>query len=194
MTVHLLRHGKTQANEKKLYCGYTDLPLSENGVGELIALKNQGIYPPAADIYFTSGLLRTSQTLESIYGRVNQTPVPAIAEYNFGHFEMKSYEDLKHQAHYQAWITDETGDVSCPNGESKNQARARVLDGYAQIVETVRQAGHKSAMIACHGGTIVFIMEFLQPGVKHFYEWQPQPGRGYSLLYGPEGLCTYKSI
>ena len=26
MTIYLIRHGKTEANEKHLYCGSTDLP------------------------------------------------------------------------------------------------------------------------------------------------------------------------
>ena len=35
MTIYLIRHGKTEANEKRLYCGSTDLPLSEAGREEL---------------------------------------------------------------------------------------------------------------------------------------------------------------
>jgi len=220
MTIHLLRHGKTLANEKKLYCGHTDLPLSENGKLELIALKSQNIYPSAADIFFTSGLIRTGQTLDILYGQSEnkaasvhlsggsqditphetcaflqrRTAVPAIAEYNFGQFEMKSYEDLKEQDDYQAWITDETGDVPCPGGESKNQVQKRVMEGYFHITEVMRQAGHKSAIVACHGGTIVSIMEHLFPNTKNFYEWQPQPGRGYSLTYTGDGQCIYNPL
>ena len=35
----LIRHGKTIANEKRLYCGKTDLSLSNSGVVELKKLK-----------------------------------------------------------------------------------------------------------------------------------------------------------
>ena len=35
MTIYLIRHGKTLANERKLYCGSTDLSLSEQGREEL---------------------------------------------------------------------------------------------------------------------------------------------------------------
>ena len=31
MTVFLIRHGRTLANEQHLYCGSTDLPLSRAG-------------------------------------------------------------------------------------------------------------------------------------------------------------------
>ena len=195
MTIHILRHGKTLANEKKLYCGYTDLSLSENGKSELVALKSQDIYPPGADIFFTSGLARANQTMDILYGQGgSKITVPALAEFNFGQFEMKSYEDLKHQADYQAWITDETGDVLCPGGESKTQVQKRVLEGYTQVINTMQQARHSSAIVVCHGGTIVFVMEHLFPNTKNFYEWQPQPGRGYSIYYTGEGPATYKPI
>ena len=42
MTVYLIRHGKTEANEKRLSCGSTDLPLSEKGREEL---SHKDIYP-----------------------------------------------------------------------------------------------------------------------------------------------------
>ena len=35
MTIYLIRHGKTKANEKHLSCGCTDLPLSNAGKEEL---------------------------------------------------------------------------------------------------------------------------------------------------------------
>jgi len=35
MRLYLIRHGKTAANEQHLYCGSTDLPLSEKGIEEL---------------------------------------------------------------------------------------------------------------------------------------------------------------
>ena len=196
MIIHLLRHGKTLANEKKLYCGHTDLPLSENGIAELNAQKNQNIYPAAADIFFTSGLVRAGQTVCILYGpdSPQMITIQALAEYNFGQFEMKSYDELKHQADYQAWITDETGDVKCPGGESKNQVQKRVVEGYLQIVNTMCQAGHNSAIVACHGGTIVSVMELLFPNTKNFYEWQPKPGRGYTISYAKKAHPIYTPI
>ena len=37
--IHLIRHGQTEANEKGLYIGRTDLPLSPAGLAELLALR-----------------------------------------------------------------------------------------------------------------------------------------------------------
>jgi alpha-ribazole phosphatase len=193
MEIHLIRHGKTTANEQRLYCGQTDLPLSENGAEEIAMLKKREIYP-LADMFFTSGLLRAEQTLDIIYGEASRKAVPDIAEFKFGLFEMKSYEELKEQDNYQAWITDETGNVGCPHGENKNQFEKRVINGFNSIVDEVRQTACDSAFVSCHGGTIACIMEYLCPNTHNFYEWQPKPGCGYTLGYVSGQLHVYKKI
>lgn len=193
MEIHLIRHGRTLANEKKLYCGQTDLPLSESGIEEIMVLKDLGIYP-AADRFFTSGLLRTEQTIDIIYGDVHRNAIPYIAEYKFGSFEMKSYEELKDREDYQAWITDETGDYQCPRGESKKQFEKRVTEGFTRILNIINFE-NCSAVAACHGGVVACIMEYLYPNAQNFYEWQPEPGHGYTLVYDASGgLHIYKKI
>jgi alpha-ribazole phosphatase len=172
MEIHIIRHGKTLANEKRLYCGQTDLPLSENGAKEIAQLKDRGIYPDSG-AYFTSGLLRCEQTLDIIFGGVQREAVPGLAECRFGEFEMKSYEQLRERADYQAWINDETGNFECPGGESRKRFEKRVINAFKQIKEP--------AFVVCHGGAIATIMEYLFPKTKNFYEWQPGPGRGYTL-------------
>ena len=91
MEIHIIRHGKTIANEQKLYCGSTDLPLSEEGKKEIALLKEEGIYPAGAGMLFTSSLIRTDETLDIIYEGCEGIHIPEIAEYDFGLFEMKSY-------------------------------------------------------------------------------------------------------
>lgn len=51
MRILLLRHGITEANEKHLYCGSTDLPLSPGGRA---ALRRQEM-PARAHGFITSG-------------------------------------------------------------------------------------------------------------------------------------------
>jgi len=193
MELHLIRHGSTLANEKKLYCGQMDLPLSDAGVAELESLKKHGIYPLSADLFFTSGMLRAEQTLEIIYGRVGRIRIPDIMEYNFGLFEMKCHEELKERGDYQAWITNEAGDIKCPGGESKKEFAGRVIKGYADVLHNIGTEGI-SAIISCHGGTIACVMEHLQPNSKDFYGWLPQPGRGYKLIYAEGRFCAYKNL
>ena len=99
MKLFLLRHGLTEANERRLYYGRTDLPLSEAGRAALRACAA----PPAVVRYFTSGLLRTEQTLEILCGSVPHTALPGLREMDFGAFEMKSYSELKDDPDFRRW-------------------------------------------------------------------------------------------
>ena len=191
MQIHFIRHGKTTANEQKLYCGATNIPLSNNGIAELMNLKGQGIYPKCVDTYFTSGLLRTEQTLDMLYSSVHREALPQLMEFNFGEFEMNSYEILKEQEDYQAWITDEEGHVFCPNGDNKQIFNRRVIEGYEMLV---KKSQGKSTLVVVHGGVIVCIMDYLFPNTRNFYEWQPKPGRGYTLICTTDGLKLYNPI
>ena len=64
--IYLIRHGKTQANLLHLYCGSTDLPLSQQGIDQLRTLHYH--LPPVR--FLTSGMKRTEQTLELLFGNV----------------------------------------------------------------------------------------------------------------------------
>ena len=206
MELHLIRHGKTLANEQRLYCGQTDIPLSDSGVAEILELKNRGIYPPGADLYFTSGLARTTRTLELLYGPVPHEALPQLGEFRFGSFEMKSHDELNPLADYQNWIMDDSGKTPCPGGESRQDFSLRVQAGYGVLLARaygVKNHGRhmeycytpKGAVLAvCHGGVITYIMEMLFPARHNFYEWQPAPGRGYTIEYTVGGKVSYKKI
>ena len=180
------------ATEQRLYCGATDLALSEAGVAELVGLKKLGAYPKSADLYFTSGFKRTEQTLDLLYGAVQRTALPALAEFNFGSFEMKSYEMLKEQSDYVVWIADEAGHVCCPGGESKLDFARRAIEGYGHLAQAARNG--TSVLAVCHGGVVACIMEHLFPDTRNFYEWRPDPGRGYTIFGAAGEAELYKTI
>jgi len=190
--IHMIRHGKTAANEQRLYCGATDLPLSSGGIAELAELKRQGIYPKRVDLFFTSGLARAEQTLDLLYGRAQRIALPKLAEFNFGAFEMQSHEALKERGDYQAWISDESGALPCPGGESRQAFARRVAEGYGLLLEHMQDG--KDLFVVSHGGAIACIMEHLFPDTRNFYEWQPKPGRGHALVYASSRLESHRSI
>ena len=101
----LIRHGKTEANEKHLYCGKSNIPLSENGIKELNDIKNSIKYPEY-NKFFSSGAKRANETLEILYPKKVYDEINEFWEYDFGDFEMKSYDMLKENKEYINWITD----------------------------------------------------------------------------------------
>lgn len=186
MIIHLIRHGRTRANEQGLYYGATDLPLSEQGVAELGELKAAIPYP-AADRYVTSGLRRAMETLAILYDKKPERTFPELNEFDFGDFEMKTHEELKDRPDYRRWIAGDD-DTSCPNGESKNAFVERILAG----LDALRRLNTESVVVLCHGGVIGILMETLFPNEKeHYYVWIPDCGCGYSLDIAEN---TYKPI
>ena len=170
MTIYLIRHGKTEANERRLYCGSTDLPLSNAGRAELKNLH----YEIKNVRFLTSGMKRTNETLQILFGDVPFEVEPRFREVDFGIFEMRNYEDLKDTPPYQAWLTGDNEANIPPLGESGVQMRERVLIAFSEIRE--------DTCIITHGGVIAAIMEQLFPDEnKNRYEWQPQPGHGYAI-------------
>ena len=180
VAIYLLRHGKTLWNEKKLYCGKTDVSLSGSGVKELKELKSLTNYPKC-DKYFTSGAKRANETFKLLYENYEYRELNGFFEYDFGDFEMKNYEDLKEDKNYINWIMDEIGDVSCPNGESKKSYKNRIKDEFIRFINNLKNEKIESALLVSHGGTIGTILEEFYDNSKNFYEWQPSYGRGYSL-------------
>ena len=173
----LIRHGRTEANEKWLYCGSTDLPLLPEGREELRALRREAVYPDTAGLCFTtSGMRRTDETLSILFGAEERTALPAFREMDFGVFEMRSYEAMKEDPEYLAWITgDNTANV-CPKGESGAIMEARVLTAWREL-----EKGPDTVLVT-YGGPIAAIMAYLFPEEgKNRYEWQPKNGRGFLL-------------
>ena len=163
--IYLIRHGQTEANIKHIYCGSTDLELSEAGVGklherravagiaELRARLTESLIGDAADrnlTFITSGMKRTEQTLELLFGdaialgawtaetfnsSVEHTVEPRFREIDFGLFEMRSYYDLKDTPEYQEWISGDNESNVCPGGESGRQMEARVMEAFDELRE-----------------------------------------------------------
>ena len=160
-------------------------------------LAAQGIYPDDADAKcYTSGMLRTEQTFSLIYGDREHETFSPFREINFGDFEMKSYGELKDDPDYQTWISDTTGTLLPPGGESARDFQERVLEGFAELLQRQEERlknslqeereyslkGKLLAIVVCHGGPIAAILQNAFPDEKeNFYQWLPDPGHGYLL-------------
>ena len=173
MTIYLIRHGRTEANEKWLYCGSTDLPLCEAGREELREIH----YDIPKTRFLTSGMKRANESLQLLFGDVPYEIDSRFREVDFGIFEMRSYYDIQDTPEFKIWVTGDNEANIPPEGESGLQMKQRVLEAFLEIQE--------DTVLICHGGVIAAIMEHLFPDEgKSRYEWQPKNGRGYCLKDG----------
>ena len=193
--IYLIRHGKTEANESRIYCGISDLALSKNGVKELENKRDyyQNLISGKAK-YFTTGMKRTNQTFEILFEKDGKLPeynvVTGLKEINFGVFELKSYNELKDNPEYIAWISGNYESNIPPEGESGDQMSERILKTFADFIETIGE----ESVVVCHGGTAYYIMRYLFPEEnKNLFEWEPKNGCGY-VIELVDGKWSYEKI
>ncbi len=195
----LIRHGITRGNKDRLYYGWSDIPLLDEGKEELAGLAEEGIYPDSEDAdYYTTGLQRTEQTLNLIYGQKPHDKIELLREINFGDYEMKTHEELKSSEEYRLWRHDKSGRSNPPGGESLNAFSERILSGYKELRKrhalkelSMRHSGKEAmSVVVCHGGAISAIMFHLFPEEcnGNLYHWIPDPGHGYVLQLEDEAV------
>ena len=79
--IHLIRHGITEGNQRRLYYGAADIPLAKEGERMLKELVAEHIYPEAeGSDFYTTGLIRTEQTLTLIYGEKEHSVIEELRE------------------------------------------------------------------------------------------------------------------
>ena len=142
MTIYLIRHGKTEANERRLYCGSTDLSLTEAGKAELRNLH----YDIQNVRFLTSGMKRCNETMELLFPGISYETDSRFREVDFGAFEMHSYDDLKERPDYQAWITGDNEANLPPGGESGAQMTRRVLAAFSEIMDDTCLVTHGTSV------------------------------------------------
>ena len=204
--IYLIRHGRTDGNRNHWYYGSTDLPLTEAGEAEIRAYAEQGIYPeiPEDADFYTTGLIRTDQTLEAIYGKRDHSEISELQEIDFGKAECMTYDDLKQFENFDKWAWDTTGDVRIvDDAETANEFHERIgkglkiLLGKHRLKEWSHRHGGQDAVsvVVCHGGVIACIMEKLFPAVcGSMWDWLPEPGFGYAVDFQDSDPFMYSKI
>lgn len=180
--IHLIRHGKTEANEKGLYIGHTDLPLSAAGLQGLLRLRGEACYPGAAR-FFTSPLTRCRQTLEVLYPHCRQEIADGLAECDFGEWEGKSAAALQNDPRFGEWIAGKRADI--PGGEAAADFQTRVTEAFAGIVQELMKSGDTEAVVCTHGGVIMLLMAaYALPRIE-MHSWAAAAGEGFTLRITP---------
>ena len=191
MEVIFIRHLPTPGNEKKQYIGRTDEVLSSGAVTSFhkkreMYLKSQkeGKYPPfypPAEMIVASPMKRCVQTAELIYPGQKIVTEPELRECDFGRFEGKTYEELKDDPAYIAWL-ESGGVLAFPEGEDQETFRSRCAEGVCRWLKKGAAEKKRSIAFVVHGGTIMAALHRLAEGEHSFYDWQTGNGRGFLAL------------
>ncbi|MGP0586457.1 histidine phosphatase family protein [Paenibacillus timonensis] len=144
----LVRHGLTAWNAEHRYQGHSDPPLLPGEASGLAELCRELAGVSFAAVY-VSDLQRCLETLawarpDLLDGAQHD---PRMREMNFGRWEGQTYEMLKDDKAYRAWI-DDPQTVTPPDGESWQAFKARVSEVCGELlVHTGSLAGAGQANV-----------------------------------------------
>ena len=171
----LLRHGETAWNRERRYQGWTDIPLSPEGLIQAEAAARELKEHAFAAVY-ASPLRRARDTAAAIAAphRLEVETDPVFKELAFGEWEGLSLDEARARdaALYEGWARTPHR-VSPPGGESLAQARERVLDGLGRL-----RAGHQdeTVCLVAHGIPVrILILEALGLGLDRIWSLHSSP-------------------
>jgi len=165
----LIRHGQTDWNIKKKYCGSVDIGLNETGRKQIRRLRDR-LKSQKIDKVYASDKKRAIQTAEIIFKGREIELISDLREMHFGVFEGLTYKQVmkKYASLYKKWL-DDPFSITMPKGESLFSFKKRVIKAIRSIISKNR---NKAVAVICHGGPISMIISY---ALKSRQFWQNIP-------------------
>ncbi|MFD1426831.1 broad specificity phosphatase PhoE [Kroppenstedtia sanguinis] len=167
-----LRHGETQANRERRYCGWSDPALNQVG-REQAEEAAEALSGLQVRRIWTSDLLRCRQTAEPLltqFPEAEVEPTSHLRELSFGEWEGFTYDEIHAQApeQLQRWLAHPHR-VSPPGGETGAEMESR-LQRWLDRIPLELGSGDVTVAVS-HGGPIRwFISHHLEGDPSRFWE------------------------
>lgn len=194
--LYFIRHGHTSGTDRNLMYGATDIPVTERGLREIEKMADSGIYPDpdGAEIY-TSGMIRTEQTLKSMYGAIEHRIAPLLREINLGKFEMRTIEEILEDDYGRQWLQGELEDPDFEGGDSFSGFKARTTRGIREIIEDCIKRKQERMIVVIHGAVIAAVMDHFFPNTyDDIWMWTPVPGSGFEVVLEDGKPISWKTV
>ncbi len=190
----LIRHGQSVWNAENRFTGWTDVELSQKGVGE--AERAGDILSEIRfGVVHTSGLIRAQKTAEIIMSRNNvsgKIPVMKDKRLNERHYGdlqgLNKAETAERHGAEQVHIWRRSFDVPPPGGESLKMNAERTIPYFEEEIVPDLKDG-KNVLVSAHGNSlrsIVMHIESISPeeivsleiatGTPMFYKYDMESG------------------
>lgn len=182
--IHLIRTGSTACGQEKRYVGRTDLPLSEQGIARLDSLLDAFDYP-RVEMVFSSPLSRCTETAEILYPDYRLETMDALLDMDLGSFAGKSFDELKNNPDFSAWINDSKNNPP-PGGESSDAFIRRIVAGINKIFFRMMDEKMRNVAVITHGGVIMSLLSAIGMPRHPLHVWACENGAGYTLLFTPQ--------
>ncbi|MEE2626069.1 MAG: 2,3-diphosphoglycerate-dependent phosphoglycerate mutase [Candidatus Thermoplasmatota archaeon] len=190
----LIRHGQSVWNAENRFTGWTDVELSERGVGEAERAGDL-LSEIRFGVVHTSGLIRAQKTAEIIMSRNNvsgKIPVMKDQRLNERHYGdlqgLNKAETAEKHGAEQVHIWRRSFDVPPPGGESLKMNAERTIPYFEEEIVPDLKDG-KNVLVSAHGNSlrsIVMHIESISPeeivsleiatGTPMFYKYDIESG------------------
>lgn len=182
MRLILIRHGSTNYNLKKKYCGFTDIGLNKIGKLQARKLKTK-LKRFKIDMVFTSDLKRSFQTARIIFGQSFKiTKNKNLREINFGRWEGLDFKQITkvYASIYKRWLKNPFS-INIPDGEKMIRFRNRIKN---ELKNIMNHNIHKTIAIVGHAGPIRVILNDCWGIRKNvFWKIEIEPQAVYVIEY-----------
>lgn len=185
VTFYIVRHGKTLLNTLDRVQGWTDSPLTEEGI-KVAEYLGRGLHDIKFDSVFCSTLRRTLQTAETILKEQGQTDLPITELEGFkeagfatyeGDFNQRMWTDAAFYLHFKSReemmeaikqgsvTTKMTLDAIAsiePSGKAEtfDEVEKRTQKTLAQVAECEsRKENDSNVLIIAHGMSIIAMLD-----------------------------------
>lgn len=151
----LLRHLQSQWNKENRFTGWTDVPLSKEGIesakevaGEIAGFKIDKVY--------TSPLIRNRETVSLILENLGKKDLPvvidkALDERHYGKLQGLNKDEVKKKyGEEQVQLWRRSWDQAPPEGESLKDVFNRVVPFYKEQIEKDLKEGKNVLVVASH--------------------------------------------
>lgn len=166
--IFLIRHGETDWNKQRRYCGHSDIPLNKKGMRQAKKISRR-IKHEKFDTIYSSTAIRAIQTANLATGNKPLRKIAKIREMNFGIFEGLTHQQLleKYPKIYQTWLNDPVN-TKIPQGESAKQFANRIKNTLGEII--TKNKGNTIAIFAHAGSIRIIIADILKLSLKNIWK------------------------
>ncbi|MFH1875394.1 MAG: histidine phosphatase family protein [Candidatus Omnitrophota bacterium] len=185
----LIRHGVTEWNREKRYCGHKDIGLNNEGKSQVTLLSHR-LNAVGFDKVYCSNRKRAIQTARILFKQIKIIPDRGLREINFGVLEGLKHEEImeKYADIYKKWLKDPFKN-RIPKAEPMNVFKKRIENALWNII---RANSDKTIAVVCHGGVIgMFVNEILKN--RNFWRYVPSPA-SVTVIEHKEGKSKLKKF
>lgn len=156
MKLYLIRHGQSEANQKKVHAGWAQGPLSKQGETDALraGLLLKGL---AFDKVYTSDLLRAIQTGELAMPGVAKEQTPLLREISVGALAGKTFSQCREE-YGESYVTQKAAyDYTAFGGENYKMLAHRVQ----QFLDMAASGDHACVAAFCHEGVVRMALDLV---------------------------------